>query len=94
MAKIFAGILIVLILWLQYRVLYGDNGIQKLAILKEKIAQQQKQNTLLEEQNKVLKAEITLLRNNPEVLEEKAREQLGLIKKGEIFYRVIPDETK
>jgi cell division protein FtsB len=33
------------------------------------------------------------MRNNPKVLEEKAREHLGLIKKDEIFYRVIPSDN-
>ncbi len=93
-AKILSGLLIVLILFLQYNVWYGENGKQKTNRLQITIDQQQKQNQLLSHQNQELKKEIYLLRNNPEVLEEKAREQLGLIKKDEIFYRVIPSEQE
>ena len=86
--------LIVLIIILQYNVWYGDNGKQKINSLQVTIDQQQKQNQRLDLQNQELKREIHLLRNNPELLEEKAREQLGLIKKDEVFYRVIPSEIE
>jgi len=91
-AKILSSLLIVLIIWLQYRVWYSDNGNQKIDGLTVNIDQQHKQNELLKEQIESLKKEIVLLRNSPEVLEEKAREHLGMVKKDEIFYRVIPAE--
>lgn len=94
MSKIIASILIISILWFQYRIWYGDNGKQKLEQMQIKIAQQKNQNKLLVEQNLQLKTEIKRLRTQPKVLEEKAREQLGLIKDDEIFYRVIPAEEK
>lgn len=90
--KLFSAILIILIIWLQYRIWYSDTGMKQLKSLQVKIAQQTEQNELLVLQNKSLKAEIKLLRHDPATLEEKAREHLGLIKKGEIFYRVIPSE--
>ncbi len=93
-AKILSSLLIVLILILQFNVWYGDNGKQKINSLQMTISQQQKQNEQLNLQNQELKREIYLLRNNPELLEEKAREQLGLIKKNEIFYRIIPSEIE
>ena len=43
-------------------------------------------------ENEILRKEILALRTNPQVLEEKARENLGLIKPGETFYRIIPKE--
>jgi cell division protein FtsB len=93
MQKILALILLGLILWLQYRILYGENSLEKLQVLSIKIEEQQEQNALLAKQNKRLKQEIYWLRNEPEILEEKARENLGLIKKDELFYRIIPLET-
>ncbi len=93
LSRLFYVILVVLIIWLQYRSWYGDNGIKQLQALKIKIEQQADQNELLVEQNKVLKAEIRLLRHDSDALEEKAREHLGLIKKGEIFYRIILEQT-
>jgi len=93
-AKIFSSLLIVLIVILQYNIWFGGNGKQKINHLQMTIDQQQKQNQRLSQQNQELKREIYLLRNKPESLEEKAREQLGLIKKDEFFYRVIPSEIE
>lgn len=93
-AKILSSLLIVLIIILQFNIWYGDNGKQKTNNLLITIEQQQKQNQLLNLQNQELKKEIYMLRNKPELLEEKAREQLGLVKKDEVFYRVIPSEIE
>lgn len=94
MAKVLAAILIILILWIQYHVWYGKKGQRKFSELQAKIIEQKKYNLSLKKQNNGLKHEIYLLRNNPKILEEKAREQLGLIREGEIFYRIIPSEAK
>jgi len=94
MQRFFVIILAVLIAWLQYRAWYGENSMRDIDTLSEKIEEQIKHNDLLAEQNAKLRDEITLLRNEPQVLEEKAREHLGLVKKGEIFYRIIPAEEK
>jgi len=91
-AKILSSLLIILIIALQYRVWHSENGTQKIDHLVIKIELQEKQNESLSEQIESLKKEIVLLRNQPEVLEEKAREQLGLVKKDEVFYRIIPAE--
>lgn len=93
-AKILSSLLIVLIVILQFNVWYGDNGKQKIDSLQLTISQQLKQNKRLNLQNQELKREIYLIRNKPELLEEKAREQLGLIKKDEVFYRIIPSEIE
>jgi len=90
--KIFSALLVVVIFMLQYNIWYSDGGQVKLDSMAVAIQQQKEQVELLKSQNKQLKKEINLLRRHPEVLEEKAREQLGLIKKDEIFYRIIPKE--
>ncbi len=90
--KIFSALLVVVIFMLQYNIWYSDGGQVKLDSMAVAIQQQKEQVELLKSQNKQLKKEIVLLRRHPEVLEEKAREQLGLIKKDEIFYRIIPKE--
>jgi len=86
-------VLIILILWIQYHIWYGKKGQQNLSQLELKIVEQKEYNNSLRVQNTDLKHEIDLMRNNPKVLEEKAREHLGLIKKDEIFYRVIPSDN-
>jgi len=94
MAKATAFILIILIFWLQYHVWYGENSLYKVEQLQQSIAEQKLQNSQLKQQNELLKKEILLVRNEPKILEEKARENLGLIKQDEVFYRIIPAELK
>jgi cell division protein FtsB len=88
--KILGFIFVILICLLQYRVWFGEGGYQKIESLNIKIAEQLEINKRLEAQNKLLRKEIIALRKNPALLEEKAREQLGLVKPDEIFYRIIP----
>ena len=88
--KILGFIFVILICLLQYRVWFGEGGYQKIESLNIKIAEQLEINKILEAQNKLLRKEIIALRKNPALLEEKAREQLGLVKPDEIFYRIIP----
>lgn len=77
----------------QYRIWLGDGSKHEIDVLKSKIVEQEKQNELLVSENSKLKKEVQALRTNPKLLEEKARENLGLIKPGETFYRVIPKEN-
>ncbi len=90
--KIFGIVFIIIIVLLQYRIWWGEGSYREIDLLKAKVEEQQQQNQLLIEQNKLLRIEVIALRKNPKVLEEKAREQLGFIKPGETFYRIIPKE--
>ena len=44
--------------------------------------------------NDKLHAQVTELKQGREALEERARSQLGFIKEGETFYRVVPGRSK
>ncbi len=90
MIKLFGVVLIILVIAMQYRIWLGDKSVQKLVELQAQIDLQQQQNKLLEKENTRLREEIRALRNDPAALEEQAREQLGLIKPGETFYRIVP----
>ncbi len=92
MRRFFVIILILVIAWLQYRAWLGENSRHDIKLLKEKIENQEAHNQSLSEQNNLLREEIKLVRNEPNILEEKARENLGLVKKNETFYRIIPAE--
>ena len=48
----------------------------------------------LAQRNALLNADITDLKVGLEAIEERARNELGLIKQGETFYRILPPETK
>ncbi|MCW8876423.1 MAG: septum formation initiator family protein [Kangiellaceae bacterium] len=91
--KFLAIVFAILICIIQYRIWWGEGSYREIELLKQQIAEQQKQNDLLKKENEILRKEILALRTNPQVLEEKARENLGLIKPGETFYRIIPKEN-
>jgi cell division protein FtsB len=47
----------------------------------------------LELRNRKMVAEVVALQSGKDAFEARARSELGLVKKGEVFY-LIPDETK
>lgn len=61
-------------------------------ILKQEVTLQVTQNANLSQRNSLLKAEINDLKIGLEAAEERARNELGLIKQGETFYRILPFE--
>lgn len=62
-------------------------GHSKLQGLREENEQYQKRIELLEGHNEQLKKELSRMRQDPVYVEKKAREKLGIVKKGEIIYR-------
>ena len=48
----------------------------------------------LERRNETLHAQVNELKQGSEALEERARSQLGFIKEGETFYRVVPGASQ
>ena len=60
--------------------------------MEKSVAEQAEQNTELLQRNNLLKADIKDLKVGLEAVEERARNELGLIKQGETFYRILPSE--
>jgi len=69
-------------------------GALKISKFKKEIQKQEQIKKKLIKKNKVLRQEEKLLEENPEYLEEVAREELGLIKKEEVIYRRELEENK
>ncbi|RUO31957.1 cell division protein FtsB [Aliidiomarina sedimenti] len=89
-------ITLALLLALQYRFWAGDNGLAELHAMQQDIERQQASNEQLEQRNQLLRADIHDLRNAQEAVEEFARNELGLIKEDETFFRLVrlqPDES-
>ncbi len=77
---------------LQYRLWFGKHSIPEYLALEQDLAQQQQQNHNLRQRNSLLIADIEDLKIGLESIEERARNELGLIKPGETFYRILPSE--
>jgi len=82
-------VLSLLLLLLQYPLWFSEASLPDAWHLQAKIETQQQENKKLEERNRLLKAEVEELKSGLEVVEEKARTELGLIKQGETFFQVI-----
>jgi len=89
--KILASILFLLLILLQIQLWFGSHGVFQLWSLQSTINSTQATNEGLMQRNERLHAEVQELREGREALEERARSQLGFIKEGETFYRVIPN---
>ena len=87
------GILLVLLLallaWLQYRLWFGNGGEREVAALQAQVQRQARDNAGLKQRNDALAAEVEDLKTGEAAVEERARSELGMIKPGETFYRVV-----
>ncbi len=81
-----------LLLLLQYPLWFGSGGVFAVWQLKREIAVQQTENTKLRERNAALDAEVSDLKQGSAAIEERARSELGMVKKGETFVQVIGDK--
>lgn len=85
--------LVLLLVALQYRLWFGDNSLPEYWHLQEEVARQAETNEKLQQRNQVLIADIEDLREGEIALEERARNELGLIKQDETFFRLVPTQT-
>ncbi|RUO65511.1 cell division protein FtsB [Pseudidiomarina planktonica] len=83
-------ILLSLFLALQYRLWLGKNSVPDYWRLQQEVTRQQETNERLRQRNQLLAADIADLRDGEEALEERARNELGLIKQRETFFRIVP----
>jgi len=90
--RLLIGVLLVLLLFLQYRLWVGEGSLAEVSSLKREIEEQARELVQLKDRNRALEAEVEDLRNGLEAVEERARSELGLVKDGEVFYQVIEPE--
>ena len=89
-----ALVLLVLLLWLQYKLWLQDGGIPEVLQLQADVSALNKQVETLQERNRSLEAEVKDLKQGLEAVEERARSDLGMIRKGEVYYQVIEPAKK
>ena len=87
--KILIVILIVLIAHLQYRLWFGDGSITEIRAYQQRLDDLTQQVEEKRLRNEALYAEVVDLRKGQEALEERARDELGMIKDNETFFQVI-----
>lgn len=87
-------LLLVLLGWLQYSLWLGKNGIHDYTQVSADVAVQQASNAKLKARNNQLFAEIDDLNGGSEAIEERSRAELGMIRPGETFYRLVSEQNQ
>ncbi|HEX2012271.1 MAG TPA: cell division protein FtsB [Roseateles sp.] len=86
--KLIGLILAAFLLAIQTQLWLGKGGVARVAQLKSELAEQQAANDRARARNAQLDAELRDLREGLEMVEEKARSELGMIKPDEIYVQV------
>ena len=86
--KVITILLILLLLIMQVNIWLTKDGYSRIVEIRELIQGQQKENDEMASRNAQLKEEIKDLKDGFSSIEEKAREDIGMIKEGEEFYLI------
>ncbi|MEQ9464530.1 MAG: cell division protein FtsB [Haliea sp.] len=79
---------------LQYRLWIAEGSLAEKHRLQQEVEAQQAINRELRERNAVLEREVLDLQTGNDGLEQRAREQLGLVREGEMFYQFVPEPER
>jgi cell division protein FtsB len=82
-------IFFLLIVLIQYPLWLSDGGFKNVLEKNKQIKDQQKINSALKKENDALTAEVNDLKKGTKAIEERARRELGMIKKDEVFFQII-----
>jgi cell division protein FtsB len=82
-------ILITLIALLQYPLWLGKGSWLRVWKVNQQVEKQQEENSASQQRNDALRAEVRDLKQGNDAVEERARNELGMIKPDEVFYQII-----
>jgi cell division protein FtsB len=90
--RLLAIVLGALVLLIQYPLWLGKGGVLRVWETERQIEVQREANAKLQLRNAALDAEVRDLKQGLEAVEERARSELGMIRKDEIFFQVLEGE--
>ena len=91
--KVLTLILIALIALLQYPLWLGKGSWLKVWEIDQQVTRQHEINRKLQMRNAALDAEVRDLKQGHEAIEERARNELGMIKQNEIFFHIVNEKN-
>ncbi|MDP9083381.1 MAG: cell division protein FtsB [Pseudomonadota bacterium] len=91
--RIFATILCLVLVLLQYRLWVSDQGLREVSRLQASLDAQRSANQEQRARNRQLVAEVTDLKVGLTALEERARSELGMVGDSETFYQIVTAAT-
>ncbi len=87
--KALTVLLVTLLALVQFRLWVGDESLAEVWRLRQAIESQTSKNVLLKSRNQRLDAEVRDLKNGLEAVEERARFELGMIRRDEIYFQIV-----
>ena len=91
--KVLSLVLVALIALIQYPLWLGKGSWFRVWEVDQQIKSQREKNAKLQTRNNILDAEVRDLKQGLDAIEERARSELGMIKRDEIFFQ-LPDERQ
>lgn len=82
-------VLLLLLLLFQYQLWFGEGNLRDAWKLQQQASAQKAENVELIKRNQILTAQVQDLKQGHAAIEEQARTDLGMIKKGETFYQIV-----
>ncbi len=87
-------ILLALVILIQYPLWLGKGGWLRVSELDKQVTAAHVKNDGLKQRNAKLESEVEDLKNGTEAVEERARFELGMVKKDEIFVQILEPGSK
>ncbi len=79
---------------MQYKLWFGDGSVREVIELRQTVEEQHSNNDQIKQRNIVLEAEVEDLKTGLEAIEERARNELGMIKDDETFIHIVDSKPK
>jgi cell division protein FtsB len=86
--------LVLIILIVGFFIVFGNRGLLDNQRLKEKLSELRAENSRFEAVNHSLKREVVLMREDLRYIESVARNELGMVKRGDSIYRFMDSAGK
>ena len=92
--QILVAALIAVLVFLQYLLWIAEDGVRQTYALRVAIQAQTEENAELNERNRALEADVKDLKSGLMAIEERARSEMGMIRRDETFYRLLEQPPK
>lgn len=81
--------LFMLLMFLQYRLWFESDGVNDMLQLKKMLVTQIAENEQLKKYNETLLFQVKRMQHSQDAIESRARNELGMVKRGETFYQIV-----